>query len=393
MNKRKIILCCMLFCSFCTAQQYTITKDIRYHPDTSLSRSLTSLDIYRPFPEIISAPVVIYIHGGGWTSGDKGEVDKKASFFTSNGYIFVSINYRLSPFPFDTANTLRLKYPVHEQDAAFAVSWVRKNISHFGGDSTKIGIIGHSAGAHIALLLGTKKTFLEGIGTPLTAVRCICSLDIGGIDIPVWNTRTPGDRTVYINAFGNDEMTLINASPARNIQAGLFIPPILHIHQNTPERKDMAALFKERMSLQGYLVTTASMDTLDHNEISMLIGDSTQPVLNGLVKSFFCKYLKPEMNVVSQHTNNFPVDPVLFQNYPNPFNPSTTIRYYNPSRQHVILIVYDILGRELARPVDEQQEAGSHSIQFIGNFPASGIYFYTFRTDNFIQTKKMTILK
>ncbi len=85
----------------------------------------------------------------------------------------------------------------------------------------------------------------------------------------------------------------------------------------------------------------------------------------------------------------------LNQNYPNPFNPSTVINYQLPSASHVTLTVYDMLGREVTKLVDEYQQAGSHNSQFsiLNSQFSSGIYFYTIRAGNFIETKKMVLMK
>lgn len=85
----------------------------------------------------------------------------------------------------------------------------------------------------------------------------------------------------------------------------------------------------------------------------------------------------------------------LAQNYPNPFNPSTVINYQIPVSGHVSLKVYDMLGREVATLVDEFQNAGAHNSQFsiLNSQLSSGIYFYTIRAGNFVQTKKMMLIK
>jgi Ca-activated chloride channel family protein len=88
-----------------------------------------------------------------------------------------------------------------------------------------------------------------------------------------------------------------------------------------------------------------------------------------------------------------PLSASLYSNYPNPFNPSTTIAYDNPLKQHVVLIVHDVTGREIARLVDEQKEEGSYSVSFNGRMLTSGVYFYTLRAGSFVQTRKMTVLK
>ena len=83
----------------------------------------------------------------------------------------------------------------------------------------------------------------------------------------------------------------------------------------------------------------------------------------------------------------------LYQNYPNPFNPTTTISYSLQKAGPVKLRVYDVLGRLAATLVNEQQKAGMHTIRFNASRLASGVYFYRISTSDFIQTKKLLLLK
>jgi hypothetical protein len=83
----------------------------------------------------------------------------------------------------------------------------------------------------------------------------------------------------------------------------------------------------------------------------------------------------------------------LEQNYPNPFNPSTTIIYSLANEEHVSLKVYDIMGREVAELVNEDQSVGTHSLDFDASSLASGMYFYKISAGNFVSTKKMVLLK
>ncbi|MBK7498513.1 MAG: T9SS type A sorting domain-containing protein [Ignavibacteriales bacterium] len=92
-----------------------------------------------------------------------------------------------------------------------------------------------------------------------------------------------------------------------------------------------------------------------------------------------------------------PTEYKLEQNYPNPFNPSTIISYQLPKAGNVTLKVFDVLGREVATLVDEFRTAGSYEVEFnpassIKN-PASGIYFYQLKAGEFVETKKMLLLK
>ncbi len=95
---------------------------------------------------------------------------------------------------------------------------------------------------------------------------------------------------------------------------------------------------------------------------------------------------------VSQ-VEEYPKDFYLFQNYPNPFNPSTTIKYSIPSSEFVTLKVFDLIGNEVATLVNEDKPAGNYEAKFNAVELSSGIYFYTLKAGNFIETRKMILLK
>jgi hypothetical protein len=91
----------------------------------------------------------------------------------------------------------------------------------------------------------------------------------------------------------------------------------------------------------------------------------------------------------------------LYQNYPNPFNPTTTIEYYLPEQSFLTLKVFDALGREVKTLVNEEQKSGSHKVTFDvsssssndGRRMASGIYIYQLKAGDYIETKKMLLLR
>lgn len=89
----------------------------------------------------------------------------------------------------------------------------------------------------------------------------------------------------------------------------------------------------------------------------------------------------------------FPEDYALMQNYPNPFNPSTTIHYALPKSDHVRLIVYDLLGREVFRLIDDVQDAGYKSVALDASGLSSGVYFYHLKAGRYSSTKKFVLIK
>ena len=96
---------------------------------------------------------------------------------------------------------------------------------------------------------------------------------------------------------------------------------------------------------------------------------------------------------VEVDTPNLPTEFFLSQNYPNPFNPITTIKYQIPELSNVTLKVYDVLGNEIASPVNEEKPSGSYEVEFNATILSSGIYFYRLQAGSFVETKKMVLMK
>jgi len=83
----------------------------------------------------------------------------------------------------------------------------------------------------------------------------------------------------------------------------------------------------------------------------------------------------------------------LYQNYPNPFNPNTTISYDIPGSAHVSADIYDLFGNKVVNLFSGYQEAGTYSLNFSADQLTSGVYFYRLKADNWVDTKKMLIIK
>jgi len=105
---------------------------------------------------------------------------------------------------------------------------------------------------------------------------------------------------------------------------------------------------------------------------------------------------RPMQQMVAAMTREPAGVPLAFtldQNYPNPFNPSTTIRYGLPNRSHVTLKVFNALGQELAQLVNGEQEADYHEIKFDASGLASGVYFYRMQAGDFVEARKMLLVR
>jgi len=105
---------------------------------------LLKLDIHRPKDGGKNLPVIVYIHGGGWTSSDKSEMDQWCRRIADRGYLVINVNYRLAPeFPFPTA----------VNDCLGAMCWIVRHAAEYGGDISRMGITGGSAGGHLAAMV------------------------------------------------------------------------------------------------------------------------------------------------------------------------------------------------------------------------------------------------
>jgi len=119
-----------------------VLKDITY-AGTGSSRGL--LDVYRPAGTPVSgAPVLLQVHGGGWTIGNKDQQGIPLMLhMAARGWVCVAINYRLSP---------RHRFPTHLVDVKRSIAWIRENVERFGGDPSYVAITGGSAGGHLTAL-------------------------------------------------------------------------------------------------------------------------------------------------------------------------------------------------------------------------------------------------
>ena len=138
-------------------------------------------------------------------------------------------------------------------------------------------------------------------------------------------------------------------------------------------------------------VQTAS-ELPDSAGISIMIGPTLSPHAGS---GFYIDDLSFSGNATSIYNNNSQASLIfdMKQNYPNPFNPSTTIEYQIPQSSHVSLVVYDVLGNQVVTIVNEVKPAGNYSVNFVAANLASGIYFYKIKAGNYVQTKKLIIVK
>ena len=192
------------------------TRELAYGADPK-----QRLDLLTP-ANASRAPVLLFVHGGGWSIGDKAHAaGGKARWANGQGWAFVSANYRLVP-----------QATVEQQaaDVASAIAWLRANAAGQRLDPDRIVLMGHSAGAHLVALVGTDPQYLKAAGVPMAAIKGVVLLDGAGYDIAGQMAR-PGNAVagMYDAAFGKDPARQKALSPtlhaaAPNVANWLILP-------------------------------------------------------------------------------------------------------------------------------------------------------------------------
>ncbi len=307
-GKRKTLLkggCILLVLSvsLCITQESTTESDNRtdnvigsfftiQYKETGSDPNLTSLDIYTPSHSGVY-PVVIYVHGGGWEGGDKKNVRYKPEFFNDEGFVFISVNYRLSP---------EVNHPDHVQDVADAVAWVVENISQYGGDPDAIFIMGHSAGAHLVSLLGTDETYLENSGYTLDVLKGVISLDTGSLDIPLQVETQKGSLRRVKTAIGDDLETWKDASPIYHVEAGKSIPPYLVVYASSREYVTgaQARIMKEKFDEEGLFCEVYRAENKTHGSLNQELGAEGDEPSEKIIE--FIRGILQELSFCINHT-------------------------------------------------------------------------------------------
>jgi acetyl esterase/lipase len=244
------------------------------------------LDIYTP-ANAKNLPVVFWIHGGGWQTGDKASVQEKPAWFTKKGFVFVSTNYRLLP---------EVKMEDIFSDIAKSLGWVHKHIAEHGGDPKRVLVGGHSAGAQLAAIICTDDRLLKAEGVPFTSLKGCFPVDGDTYDVPAIIETAETRRRVHHEPqakfghrekFGNDPAKHVDFSAVTHVAKGKDIPPFLIIHvadhpDNAAQARRLAAVLKEA----EIPVTVFGGKETNHSKINAFIGtdgDATTKVLEEFV--------------------------------------------------------------------------------------------------------------
>ena len=273
-----LFLVFVLIASVHRAHGQQVTHDIPYA--TAHERQV--LDVYAP-AGAKNLPVVFWIHGGGWQTGDKTMVALKPKAFMDAGFVFVSISHRLLP---------TVEMGAITRDVATAMGWVHKNIATHGGDPTRLLVMGHSSGGQLAALMCTDDRYAKAEGLSLTMIKGCVPVDADTFDIPaiieMAETRArvhhlPMPTYGHRQKFGDDPAKHRDFSAVTHVAPGKGIPPFLILHiAGNPDTTAQARRMAERARGGRISVKVVAGRETTHEGLNDNIGAANDPVTKEL---------------------------------------------------------------------------------------------------------------
>ena len=210
-----------------------------------------------------------------------------------------------------------------------------------------------------------------------TIITVVNDINVSGLDICV--------KKIVTNGSGNISGKIENNS-------GLGIAGAIVIAESNNEcsfaiTETDGSYIIENLSSGNYMITSDKPGYISNPGNTAAI-DYEQNIFSSSVN-----VIMNNNSVTDADDDKLPSKFSLEQNYPNPFNPTTSISYQLTAFSHVMLKVYDLLGREVATLVDEMKQPGRYEVKFNGSNISSGTYFYRLQAGDFISTKKLVLMK
>lgn len=227
------------------------------------------LDIYSPGSA--GAPVIVYVHGGAWRAGSRNQVGSMPEYFNKLGYVFVSVGY-----------SLRSNVGQQASQVGQAIGWVRDNAASFGGDGSRIAVMGHSAGCHLSSL-----AVLSG---QAPGVRALIANDTAAYDLAYLADINNGKLPILYAAPFKDRSKWQQWSPITYAGGGGGIP-VLVAWSGGRDRDEISQRFASALEAAGHPVTRFDgASRYNHISISKAVGRPGDP-LNKAVTQFLAQVL------------------------------------------------------------------------------------------------------
>ncbi len=262
-------------------------RDLRYATSAGVAVRLQSLDLYVPVRKsgCAAAPLVIYVHGGGFVTGDKSNrITDKIKLFNTEGWGFASVNYRLVGNA--GSGPTNGVYPAAERDVGAAIAYLAMHASDYGLDPKRVMLLGHSAGAFLVALESTDGSFLQSAGVQLRDVICAAPLDTT-YDIAHEIAGGGDAEAMYRNAFGNDPAVWNRASPPNNVAAGKGIPSFHIVTRGQPDRVAQGQQFGATLQAAGVAADVQVVRGLSHEDVNAAVGKTGDTVITPPLMAFY----------------------------------------------------------------------------------------------------------
>ncbi|HTK78122.1 MAG TPA: alpha/beta hydrolase [Gemmataceae bacterium] len=259
--------------------------DVAYYTGAGADANKNKLDLYLPKDQK-DFPVLFFVHGGAWTSGDRKLYVPLGKVLAKNGIGAVIISYRLTP---------QVQHPGHIEDVARAFAWTHANIGKHGGRADQIFVAGHSAGGHLAALLVTNERYLKAHDLTPKAIK-------GAIPMSGVYIVGGGDRMKRV--FGEGPEVAESASPLRHVTGKE--PPflILYADDDFPGCDRMSEAMGKALKAAKVEAECVSIKDRGHISIMVRLATSESDPATQAILAFVAKHSDLKLRAAKAKSEN-----------------------------------------------------------------------------------------
>ena len=229
-------------------------KDFPHHLDISFGESpKQALEVYLPKQAVKNAPVLLFLHGGGFMEGDRAHYGYVARPYVEKGIITVVSGYRMAK--------RGVPYPAQSDDTKAAIVWIHKNIAKFGGDPNAIFLSGHSVGATLSADASFDRSWMKQAGVPHDAIKGVALIS-GDYDL------SPGENADYaptaeLEARASPLSHIVDPAPLAVVAAGT----------NEGKMRASAEEIEQKLTAKGVKGRLLILEGADHKDTVLAMGE------------------------------------------------------------------------------------------------------------------------